>query len=161
MKILIVYYSFDGNCKFVAEEINKNVNAEILELEQKEEFIGKSFWKYITGGKQSVTNEKSKLKNIEKEIDFYDFIFFGTPVWPWNYTAPLKNFFSEYDIKNKKVALFCCSGGENSKTLESMKKELDENEVIGEIEIIKPLKEKNDNVSEEIRDWVDSILEAF
>lgn len=161
MKILIVYYSFDGSCKFVAEEINKNVNAEILELEPKEEFQAKSFWKYVLGGKQVLTNKKPKLKNIEKEINSYDFIFLGTPVWAWNYAPPLKTFFSEYAIKNKKVALFCCSGGEKSKTLENMKKELHESEVIGEIEFIKPLKEKKDNVKEKIGSWVDNILEAF
>ena len=121
MKILIVYYSFEGSCKYVAEEISKNLNAEILELKPKTDVKTKGILKYVFGGKQAFSNEKPELLPLEKNINSYDFIFLGTPVWAWNYAPALKTFFSEHKIKEKKMALFCCSGGGKGKTLENMK----------------------------------------
>jgi flavodoxin len=161
MKILIVYYSFEGNCKFVAEEISKNLNAEILELKPKTDLKAKGVLKYVFGGKQAVTNEKPELFPLEKDIDSYDFIFLGTPVRAWNYAPALKTFFSKYKIKEKKVALFCCSGGGIGKTLENMKKELCESEIMGEMEFRNPLKQTKHNVGAEIGKWVDNIMETF
>ncbi len=161
MKILIVYYSFEGNCKYVAEEISKNLNAEILELKPKADVKTKGILKYVFGGKQAVLNEKPELLPLEKNIDSYDFIFLGTPVRAWNYAPALKTFFSENKIKEKKVALFCCSGGGMGKTLENMKKELYENEVMGEMEFVNALKQTKCNVEAAVGNWVDNIMETF
>ena len=161
MKILIVYYSFDGNCKYVAEEISKSVNAEILELKPKTDAKDKSILKHIFGGKQAFVNEKTELFPFEKNIDSYDFIFLGTPVWKLNYAPALKTFLSENKIKEKKVALFCCGKGGMGKALENMKKELLENEVISEIEFVNPLKQTKYNMEVRVETWVDNIMEAF
>lgn len=161
MKILIVYYSFDGNCRFVAEKISKSVNAEILELKPRSDVKTRGMLKYVFGGKKAFANEKPELFPLEKNIDSYDFIFLGTPVWAWNYAPALKTFFSENKIKEKKVALFCCSGGGMGKTLENMKRELCESEVMGEREFINPLKQADYGLETEIGVWVDNIMEAF
>ena len=161
MKILIVYNSFDGNCKYVAEEISKNLNAEILELKPKTDVKTKGILKYVFGGKQAFSNEKPELLPLEKNINSYDFIFLGTPVWAWNYAPALKTFFSEHKIKEKKMALFCCSGGGKGKTLENMKKELCENEVMGEMEFVNVLKQTKYNMEAAVGNWVDNIMETF
>ena len=161
MKILIVYYSFEGNCKYVAEEISKSVNAEILELKPKEDVKTKGMLKYVFGGKQAFVNEKPELLPLGKNIDSYDFIFLGTPVREWNYAPALKTFFSENKIKEKKVALFCCSDGGMGKALENMKKELCENEVISEMEFVNPLKKSKYDMETIVETWVDNIMEAF
>ena len=157
MKILIVYYSLDGSCKLVAEEINKSVNAEILELQTENVEKPKGILERIT----AMFNKNPKLKPLEKDIDSYDFIFLGTPVWSWNYAPILKAFFSENIIKNKKLALFCCSSGKKGKALENMKKKLSESEVMGEMEFIKPLKENREYIKQEVGNWVDNVLETF
>ena len=161
MKILIVYYSFEGNCKYVAEEISKSVNAEILELKPKADVKAKGILKYIFGGKQAFANEHPELFPLEKNVDSYDFIFLGTPVWKLNYAPALKTFFSENKIKEKKVALFSCGKGGMGKALENMKKELYENEVISEMEFINPLKQTKYNMETKVETWVDNIMEAF
>ena len=45
--------------------------------------------------------------------------------------APLKTFFSKYKFAGKKVAVFCTTGKTIGNTLENMKKELVDNEIIG------------------------------
>ena len=161
MKILIVYNSFDGNCKYVAEEISKSVNAEILELKPKTDPKTKGILKYVFGGKQTFTAEEPELFPLEKNIDSYDFIFLGTSVSASDYAPALKTFFSKYKIKEKKVALFCCSKGKVGETLENMKKELCESEVIGEIEFVNPLKQAKYSMETAVGDWVDNMMEAF
>lgn len=159
MKILIVYNSFDGNCKYVAEEISKSVNAEILELKPKTDPKTKGILKYVFGRKQIFTGEEPELLPLEKNIDSYDFIFLGTSAS--DHASVLKAFFSKYKIKEKKVALFCCSRGKMGETLENMKKELYESEVIGEMEFINPLKQAKYSMEAAVGDWVDNMMEAF
>lgn len=161
MKNLVVYYSLGGNSKFIAELIKSYTNADILELKLKEEVKSKGFLKYLWGGKQVISNEKPKLQSIDKNLNDYDMIFIGTPVWAWSFTPALNTFFSEYKITNKKIALFCSSGGGKGKTFEKMKNRLLGNEIIGEIDFIDPLKNKKENYDKKILDWVDGITEII
>lgn len=47
MKNLVVFYSLEGNTKFIASQIAKKVNADILELKTKKEYPNKGFKKYF------------------------------------------------------------------------------------------------------------------
>ena len=47
------------------------------------------------------------------------------------------------------------------KTLENMKKELYENEVMGEMEFVNALKQTKCNVEAAVGNWVDNIMETF
>ena len=60
MKPLIVFYSFEGNTKLIAEKIAQTVDAEALELKPQKEIRTKGFMKYFWGGKQVLTKVKSK-----------------------------------------------------------------------------------------------------
>ena len=51
-----------------------------------------------------------KLSNTVKNIDKYDIIFIGYPVW-WHATpAPVNTFLESYDLSNKLIIPFCTSG---------------------------------------------------
>lgn len=161
MKILVVYYSFEGNSKYIAELIKTYMNADILELKLVEELKSKGFLKYFWGGKQVLSNQKPKLQNIDKNLDDYDLIFIGTPVWAWSFSPALNTFFAENKITDKKIALFCCSGGGKGKTFEKMKAELKGNEIVGEMEFIDPLKKKKIDHNKQMMEWVDGITEII
>ena len=52
MKILVIYYSFEGNTEFIAQAMARHAGADILKLEPQNEQRHKGFMKYIWGGKQ-------------------------------------------------------------------------------------------------------------
>ena len=161
MRNLVVYYSLGGNSKFMAELIKSYTNADILELKLKEEVKSKGFLKYLWGGKQVISNEKPELQSIDKNLNDYDMIFIGTPVWAWSFSRALNTFFSKYKILDKKIALFCSSGGGKGKTFEKMKNMLLGNEIVGEIDFVDPLKNKKEDYDKKILDWVDGITEII
>ena len=104
--------------------------------------------------------EKPKLMPLDKNPTDYDIIFIGTPVWVWNYAPPLRSFFSQIKLNSKKIALFCTNGGQRGKTFENMKKEIKNNEFIGEIDFFEPLKgNKKEKVecAKMVKQWVNTI----
>lgn len=112
MKVAVIYYSLEGNTKKVAGKIANKFNADIYELKElKNKITNTGFSKYFWGGKQVVTKQKPQIEKINFNPEEYDLIFIGTPSWVATYAPVLRTFFSKYDIKNKKIGLFCCHGG--------------------------------------------------
>ena len=72
MKNLVVFYSLEGNTKFIASQIAKKVNADILELKTKKEYPNKGFKKYFWGGRSVLFNQKPELIEYDKNINEYD-----------------------------------------------------------------------------------------
>ncbi|WFD11665.1 flavodoxin family protein [Tepidibacter hydrothermalis] len=156
MKKLVIYYSFEGNTKLLSQIIAQNLDADILEINPKDEVKRKGFMKYLWGGKSVFMKEKPELEPISIDIDEYDLLIIGTPVWAGTFTPALRTFFDKYDIKNKKIFLFCTHNGGPGKTLENMKSELDMNNVIGVKDFVNVSKniEVNKNIAEK---WVEEI----
>lgn len=145
LRSLVVYYSFEGSTKLIAESIAKEIDSDILTLEVQKP-ISNDITKYIIGSKQVVLREKPKLIPYEFKSENYDILFIGTPVWAWDYAPALRTFFEENSIKNKKIALFDCMSSSDGKTLENMKKALEGNEFLGEIKFYERL---NRNIKKE------------
>jgi len=150
---LVVYYSFEGNTKFVAETIAREIGADLLELKPKKEMKGHGFSKFIWGGRQVMLKIKPELEPLAKNPADYDLIFIGTPVWAYTFTPPLRSFFSQVKLQNKKIALFCTHEGNPGKIFEHMKKELSGNEIIGQQGFKDALKEKDRNLAD-IKNWI-------
>lgn len=65
---------------------------------------------------------RPRIRNRIDNIDKYDIIYLGFPIW-W-YTAPriINTFLDSYDFSNKKVILYCTSGGSSiDKTYNDLK----------------------------------------
>lgn len=156
-KNLIVYYSLEGNTKFIAETVAKISGADLLELKPEKEIKPRGFMKFFWGGKQVIMKEKPKLWPLDKNPDDYDFIVIGTPVWAWNYAPPLRSFFSQIKLQGKRIALFCAHEGQPGKTLNNMKDELKDNKIIGELDFNQVLKNKEDSAKKAV-EWVQKII---
>lgn len=160
-KSLVVYYSLEGNCEWVAKVIQKYTGAEILSLE----IAGSQkptgyFKKYFWGGKQVFMDKKPELEPISVDLNSYDRIFLGTPVWAWGPAPALSAFLASRRIERKEVALFCCHGGGKGNTLEKIKKQLGaECRVIGEIDLKDPVKRANEEQEEKrILTWLQNLV---
>ena len=160
MKKLVIFYSLEGNTTFVAEAIAEATDAEILELKPKKDLNPKSFTRFIIAGIQIIFKIKPALMEFDKDIDNYDILFIGTPVWAANFTPSLRSLFSNVIIENKKIALFCCYGDNPGKTFKSLKKQLTGNVFVGEIGFKDPIKQnetKKKEILKEISDWAKQV----
>ncbi|MHA1584433.1 MAG: flavodoxin family protein [Promethearchaeota archaeon] len=138
-KTLIVFYSHDGNTKFIAETLAEELNADILTIQPRKELQGTGFKKFFWGGKQSMMRQKPELESFEINPNDYSQLILGTPVWAWSLCPPMRSFLSNNKIMGKKIALYCCCMGNSGKTFKQMQKYLPNNEIVGHCAFIEPL----------------------
>lgn len=154
MKTVVIFYSLEGNTKFIAQAISKELQADIIELETVKEFPSSGFKKYIWGGKSIVFKQYPELKNKNLDLSVYENIIIGTPIWAGSYAAPLNTFVKQHSFSGKKVALFACHGGGGAeKCFKMFKQSLTGNDFIGEIDFIDPLKKDKEKNNIKAVNW--------
>ena len=154
MKTLIIFYSLEGNTRFVSETLATELDGDLAEIKTKDELVNKnSLMKYIWWGKMIFQKQEPEILPIDKKIEDYDLIIIGTPVWAWTYTPPIASFFQENRIHGKKVAVFCCHGGWPRKTLEKMKEKLTGNTIVWQNNFREPLKYNKEDTLQKIICW--------
>lgn len=142
MKSLVLYYSLEGNTNFVAEAIANKLGADLRHIEPVKEYPT-NFIKYVKGGFQAFFKLNVRLKPLNININDYDKIYIGTPVWAGRVVPPVRSFLKVTQIKDKKIGLFCTyreSAGSVFKQLEDM---LKGNKIIDYLEFEDPLKNKD------------------
>jgi len=157
-KILVCFFSLDGNTRQIAKAIQQKLDADILELKLKNPMNTKGFLKYFMGGMQVLFRSRPPLLPLEKDLRNYQLIFFGTPVWGGNYVPAFRTLLSSIDLKKKRIAFFACCGGQSGKTFINFKKALDGNEFLGEIEFKDPLKQDQAGSREKVKHWAQEVL---
>lgn len=157
MKTLVVYYSHDGSTKLIAETIAKELKVDIEIIKPKKK-IDASRAKIVRWGlQQLLTHPKPEIEQLVHNPMEYDEIIIGTPVWSYTYSPPIRTFIEDNSIKGKRVALFCCHGGQKARTLNHMKKDLSENTFVGEIDFFEPIKNETEkNIGKAIK-WAKTL----
>lgn len=114
-KTLITYFSCSGNTKKVALKLKEVLEGDIFEIEPSIPYtIDDLNWE-DENSRSSVEmkddNSRPSIKNKITNINDYENIYVGFPIW-W-YTNPriINTFLESYDFKNKKVYLYATSGG--------------------------------------------------
>ena len=124
MKTAVVYYSMCGNTAYVASEIQKQLDAELIELVPVKAFPDKGFKKFFWGGKSAVMAQKPKLNPYVFNADEYDRIIIGFPVWASRIAPPLRTFVTDNGeaLAGKSIAAFACQAGSGAeKALDALK----------------------------------------
>lgn len=158
LKKLVIYYSLDGNTKFIAENIALATNADLLQLKLQKEISRIPLIKQFMGGMQSSLKKRPEIDALDKNPENYDTIFIGTPVWAGTFASPYNTLFSKVSLKNKNIALFCCYAGSKGKTFDEFKKQLEGNNIVGETEFKSPAKTNKDENASNARKWATEII---
>ena len=80
MKIAVVYYSLEGDTKFVAEKIAGRLNADLIELKCVKAYPTGKVSKFFLGGKSVTFGEKPALIPYNFNAEHYDVVIIGSPV---------------------------------------------------------------------------------
>lgn len=114
-KKLICYFSASGVTKNVALKMAQNMPADLFEIVPKERYTSNDLdWNDKTSRSTKEMNDinsRPEILNKVENIDNYDTILLGYPIW-W-YTCPriINTFMEETDLSGKKVYIFVTSGG--------------------------------------------------
>lgn len=77
LKVLVAYFSYSGTTENVAKSLTAKINADLFKIEPKEEYKNA----YIEGNSEIRFNRKPELKNTISNIEEYDVVFVGFPIW--------------------------------------------------------------------------------
>ena len=117
-KVLVLYYSQNGNTKAVADEIADRLGADLEEIVALQPYDGDF---QATIGRCLEERENGTLpviQPLQANLNAYDVIFLGYPVWFGTYAPPVISLLNQVDLSGKKVVPFCSfgSGGLDSST---------------------------------------------
>jgi len=153
MKTAVVFYSLDGNCAFVADEIKKLLNADLVRLhtadEKKRGKIGKFFWSFGL----MFSKKPPPLKPYSFDPSAYDLIIIGAPVWGGSPASPLRSFISDVKITGKKTAFYACHAGGMGEVFDKLKAGFAGNEIVSTTDFNNAVKNA-EKAKRQIADWV-------
>ena len=87
MKKVIVYYSYRGNTKSIAEMIQKSTGADIARIETVVPYDG-DYNSVVNQGQDEVNSGYCpEIKPLNIDLSKYDEVILGTPVWWYTKTA--------------------------------------------------------------------------
>ena len=120
---LVLYYSETGSTKAVAEELQKQLGADIEAIECVNPYSGNFQETIQRSGQEREKGETPALKPLTKQIADYDVIFLGYPIWFGTYAMPIATLVKEQDFAGKTIVPFCTfgSGGLNTSSDALMK----------------------------------------
>ena len=114
-KTLVVYFSATGTTKAVAEKIAEYTKADIYEITAKVPYTDADL---DYNDSESRTTKEQNDKTVRPEIsskklnlDGYDTIFIGFPIWWGEEPRIMDTFVESYDFSGKTMIPFCTSGG--------------------------------------------------
>ena len=125
MNRAVVYYSLSGNTKEAAKVIARKLGAKIFEIDLDKPLPKNTVRQMLVGGMQSTFGRRPKIKGVPDNIDYYDEIILGMPVWAGMPASPVNTFIKNYGVADKIDAVFTFSGGgDNDRCLAQLSKSL-------------------------------------
>lgn len=111
MKSIVIYYSYGGNTRKVAEMIQKVLGADMAEIETVVPYTG-SYNDVVDQGHREVDRGfMPEIRQLEVDLSQYDTVILGTPVWWYTYAPAVNTFLSHTDLSGKEVYPFATNGG--------------------------------------------------
>lgn len=110
MSKLFIYYSLSGNGDVVSNYL-KEKGFDIRKIETKYKLSRHMFFAMMKGGFHALIGKKAKLINYDNNINDYDEIIIGSPIWNSRLTPPINTVLKETNLENKKVTFILYSGG--------------------------------------------------
>lgn len=158
---LIVYFSYTGNTRKIANIIKDKLNCDILELEPVIPYS--TDYQTVVDEEQRMEgmNHKPEIKEFNVDLSKYDKIILGTPVWWYTISPVVRTFISKYDLSNKTIIPFATNAGWLGRTFAEIKKTLPNSNVTNEMNIVfKSYSDELITSMEEIDKWINTIKEV-
>ena len=123
-KKLVAYFSASGVTAKLAKELAEAIDADLFEIKPVEPYSeADQNWKNPLArcNKEKIGKKEVPVSGIVENMDEYDTVYLGFPIWYWAAPNVVNTFVKQYDFSHKKVVLFATSGGSDmGKTAEKL-----------------------------------------
>lgn len=130
MKKIFIYYSFSGNGDVVGAYL-KERGYDIKKIITKEPLPKNRVLAIMTGGFKALIGYKDKIEELDIDLDKYDQILIGSPIWNSRLSSPVNTVLHELKLNNRNVGFILYSAsGEATKALDIISKNYKDSKVI-------------------------------
>ncbi len=120
MSALILYYSYSGNTRKIAEQIHKLTGAELAEIKTVTPYPA-SYDACVKQAKNEVEqNFAPEVQPLGVNLADYDTIYLGTPAWWYTFAPPLRSVLSAHTWQGKTLYPFVTHGGGPGGTVQNL-----------------------------------------
>lgn len=113
--ILVVYFSCTGTTKEIAEHIHQMLHSDIYRIEPVELYTSEDLNYNLSTSRanreQNDVGARPAIVGTIDNIEQYDSIFLGYPIWWGRAPKIISTFLESYDFSGKTIVPFCTSGG--------------------------------------------------
>lgn len=110
-KSLVVFFSWGGNTRAVAEKIGHLTGAEGFELKLAVPYTTDRDEIEEVAKREVRDKYKPELTSLPQNMEQYDVIYIGSPCWFNTFAPPVRTFLSTVNLSGKKVVPFMTHGG--------------------------------------------------
>jgi flavodoxin len=114
MKSLVVYYSFTGKTRVVAQVIAEGLNGTLVEIEERRPIPMPLV--YVSGSFRAFMNWGSKINPIDVDLKRYERIFVGSPIWAYRPAPAINSFIYQTNFEGRSAIPFFTMGGDNAES---------------------------------------------
>ena len=154
-KALVVYFSHTGNTENVANFIHEAVGGDIVKLETEEPYTDNYNDLLDIAQEEKRENARPALSTKIDNIEQYDTIFLGYPIWWGDMPMALYTFLDEYDLSGKTIAPFVTSGGSGLSGTPSNIQEEEPNATVTEGLSVRDT--NSENSQNQVNEWLSEI----
>ena len=158
-KELVVYFSVYGTAKIVAEEIAKQTGADITEIEPVVPYdSNRDHYNALArlAKKEHDEDQRPAIKN-EIDIEGYDRIYIGYPMWWYTFPMIIYTFFDQYDFSGKTIIPFNTHAGSRDGGTYGDIKELEPNATVREGLAVRGEDVGKDSTKEAVLSWLEGL----
>lgn len=158
MNKLIVYFSYTNNTRIIANKIKEKLNCDILEIKTVIPY-SEDYQSVVDDEQNSeASNHLPEIQDINIDLDKYDEIILGTPVWWYRPVPAIRTFLNQNDLSGKTVKPFATNAGWLGKTFKEIKTLCPNSKVEDELNIVfESYSDKLVTSEKEIDKWIDSL----
>ena len=110
-KVLIAYFSWSGNTRDIANNINSRIDADIVELTPVDPYSDDYNTVLMEAQEDQHRQARPELNEHIDNMEHYDTILLGYPNWWASIPMPIATFLESYDLSGKTIIPFCSHGG--------------------------------------------------
>ena len=108
---MIAYFSWGGNTRGIAQEIQSQTGADLFEISPVEPYSTDYNTVLMETQEDQHNQARPELFDHVDNMDDYDTILLGYPNWWASIPMPIASFLEEYDFSGKRIIPFCSHGG--------------------------------------------------
>lgn len=155
-KVLVAYFSAEGNTAKIAGRLAKAIGAELFEIKPETPYT-KADIRWLNPlarcNREKIGKKDVPIAGRIGNISAYDTVLIGFPIWYYGAPNIIQTFVKQYDLSGKRLALFATSGGSDmGKTAEKLTPYLN-----GKARISASRLFRTSAGEDELRQWFESI----